>query len=220
MVVLSERTLTILDYLSAIATDIASVAGVPGATVQLALQRAKESYINNATEILISEIESGKIDLLTEKQFCVLVPSAYQFYEAARRGEYAHNLKILAAILSGEVAKEEGDANKVGQMSRRLQNMSIEEMRVLAVCADAFNRARQAPDFDGYHLFIDTRAVTSEFSEEFMAPATKINSHLSELCSRGFLFIGGNPRTIGGTYFYKTEAFDAVVAEAKAALGK
>lgn len=82
--------------------------------------------IKRGQYILIEEISKNGIDSLTKEQFDFYIPSAYRFFEQVRIGEYEHNLRILAKLISGElgVQGEEPDTGRVGRASKKTRDVA------------------------------------------------------------------------------------------------
>lgn len=203
---------------SAIVADALAALAIPGgATASKTLERLLNRRLQQAQDELFDAISRGEYGLLSSPDYENLVPNALTYFEAARRGEYEHNLKVLAALLAGEFRVSEADPGKIRRAARRLEAMSQEELEFLVVLKKVYDKKEKSEGFDGHHLCIEDRDVVDYFGREYKSPETEINSRLIDFISRGLLFIGSNPGYIGGQYYYKTEAFNEIVAAAEKA---
>jgi hypothetical protein len=120
-------------------------------------------------------------------------------------------LKVLANLLAGEFRETKADPGKVRRAARRLEAMDQADLETLSVLRAIFDEKERASDYDGHYLFLDDTDVVKFQGRSYVAPETIINGHLADFVSRGLLFIGANPQTSGGQYFYKTKAFDEII---------
>ncbi|MEQ1951357.1 hypothetical protein [Mesorhizobium sp. CN2-181] len=203
-------------YVSSLIEDGLSLAAIPfGATVTRAAQSYLERRETQAREILFAAVKEGNIHLLTNPDYEHLIPNIFGYLEAVRRGEYIHNLRILANLFAGELPRPSADPGKVRRAARRLEAMSSEDLNLLYDINAIFVAKSQAKDFDGFHLFVDDRDIVKYRQRDYVSPEQEINSQLADMVSRGLLYIGSNPGAFGGQYYYKTEAFEEIMAAAR-----
>lgn len=215
----TKNAFSVIDTCGAIVFDILSLV-IPTNTLSNVLLKYKEKKLKAGQEILLCELRKGNIEILNDEQYSVFIPGAYQFFEAARYGEYEHNLRLLAKLLTVELCNSVPDSGKTARNRRRLEFLSLPALHALAAAHRAFENAKASPEFDGFHQFITASELVRAMGMEFISPAVEANSYLVDFLARGLLFIGGNPNTIGGQYYYKTSAFDEIIVSAKDSLGE
>src|SRR5204863_4306051 len=78
-----------------IGTALAALWFPPAALAQPVINLLIERYTKRPEKILLERIRAGDTEILNEEQIVEFVPMAYRLYEAAKEGEYEHNLKLL-----------------------------------------------------------------------------------------------------------------------------
>jgi hypothetical protein len=205
----------ILSVSSTILAEMLSALGVPATSIAVKfIEIVSKNNIEKSTRLLLEQVAKGNIELLTDPDYEGLIPNTIAYYEAAKLGEFRHNLKILALMLIGESQKAQIDPSKVARTARRIASMSQADLQMLVTLKSVFDIKASEKNYDGYHLFLSAGDIVRFLDRPYKAPETEINSQLIDFVSRGLLFIGGNPATIGGHYYYKTIAFDEIIAEA------
>jgi hypothetical protein len=96
--------------------------------------------------ILIDELRSDNIDKLLEEQLMQYIPMAYKFFEAAKEGEYEHNLKVLAAYIANELKEDVPDAPNFPRMARRLEGLTKTELKAIALINSYLTTIAQSSD--------------------------------------------------------------------------
>jgi hypothetical protein len=94
--------------------------------------------------------------------------------------------------------------------------MSLEDLLLLARLKEIFDRKEAEGKHGGHYIFVEDRDIVELLGREYTAPETKINSQLMDFASRGLLFLGSDPETVGGINFYRTEAFAEIISAAVA----
>jgi hypothetical protein len=147
---------------------------------------------------------------------------AYKFMEAAKEGEYVHNLEILAAFLTGEMKQEIPDAASFSRMARRIEGLSIVDLKVMALIDDLLSRGR-APTLDfgvaGKRPYASTSVLFTAAAGKngFGVSAKEIGESLTDLASRGLLLADGATRTSKPEeYYFTTSSFDQLMERARA----
>jgi len=91
--------------------------------------------------------------------------------------------------------------------------MNQDDIAFLATIESVFEWKYPGKENNTYQ-FIDDSDVTSHRSRTYVAPEQSINSNLSDLASRGLLYLGGDPETIGGINYYRSTYFYEVIDSA------
>ncbi|EFG2885704.1 hypothetical protein BO068_004895 [Escherichia coli] len=187
-----------------------------GGTISRSIEIFQNRKIEAARKMLFDEVAAGNIQLLRKPEYEALIPNVFAYFDAARSGEYEHNMKILARLLVEQVVSEEPDSMVVKRSARRLEGMGIADLGFLTTLASIYDAKRTSQEFDGYHLFADDSDVVRYEAREYVSPEQSINSKFSDAASRGLLFLGGDPRIVGGQVYYPTDSFYEIVRAASA----
>lgn len=174
-----------------------------------------DKRIEEGRQILVDEIIRNGINILTDKQIEHYIPSAYSFFKQVQIGEYQHNLRILARMISGEITMQERepDATRVGRAARKLEMLPAEHLAALARCPRAFEIHKNSDKCDGYWIYIGELELQASFKEVSMnISPIKCQEYLHELAIRGILTSGGSPQHVGGIFYYKNTAFDEIIS--------
>jgi hypothetical protein len=166
---------------------------------------AIEKWVKRPEKLLIEELKSGNIEILTDEKAATFIPMAYRFFEAAKEGEYEHNLKLLAEFLKSELQMNEPDPSGFARMARRVQGLSIDELKVIALVDASLSTisksSTHAPSqterpFVSAHQLADDPSNREKFDPFFLQEA------LNELAARGLLIADGASRVSKGEEFY------------------
>jgi hypothetical protein len=98
---------------------------------------ASERFLRRPQMLLLEELRKGNVQNLSNAQLTAFVPMGYKFFEAAKEGEYEHNLSILAAYLTGELKQDVPEPASFSRMVRRVEGLSKTDLKVIALI-DAF----------------------------------------------------------------------------------
>jgi len=101
-----------------------AVAGTvfPGAgAIGPMLNFAIEKWIKGPEKLLLAELKSGNVEILNDEKAATFIPMAYRFFEAAKEGEYEHNLKLLAEFIKNELHLDTPDPSGFARMARRIE---------------------------------------------------------------------------------------------------
>ena len=105
-------------------------AGILGAILPIVI----DHYVERPKQLLLRMLKEGQIQDLSAEQLAPLVPMTYKFFEAAKEGEYARNLRILAAYLTGELKQKLPDAaGNFSRMVRRVEGLSETDLKVMVL---------------------------------------------------------------------------------------
>ncbi|WP_448952999.1 hypothetical protein [Labrys neptuniae] len=170
-----------------------------------------DKFIERPKQILIRALEKGDLSVLSDEQATEFVPMAYHFMEAAKRGEYAHTLEVLAGFIRGELREDTPDAASFARMSRRVEALSLGELRVLALVY------QMAEPNDGDNEVTQWGLV--EYCNGTGHPAVNdVFSALPELANRGFFVIGPVTPNTGLTAYIPATAFWELFKKAEDAI--
>ncbi len=195
-----------------------------------ALKPFFDAYLNKqmrqAQDVLVQAVRERGIVALNDEQFEFYVPAVYRFLEQVRVGEYEHNLKVLAALITQRLTdadRKNLDVGAVARAAKRLDMMSFGELETLAVSKIAWDRlvltgpTLQSAMYLQHDTLLDAHATVG-ISVSF----PDLNERLHELDVRGILrysppsgfFHGGYTPT--SAYF---EIIDAVADSVRNAAG-
>lgn len=176
-------------------------AGVLGPIASFAI----EKWIKRPEKLLIEELKRGNIEILTDERAATFIPMAYRFFEAAKEGEYEHNLRLLAEFLKSELEMEEPDPSSFARMARRVEGLSPDELKVIALIDASLTKistlsarasAQTERPFVSAHQLANDPSNREKFDHFFLQEA------LNELAARGLLVSDGASRMSKGEEFY------------------
>ena len=109
-----------------------------------ALSFAIDKFVERPKRILMEALKEGNIGLLTDERAAEFIPMAYRFMEAAKEGEYEHNLRIIGAYISQELQTDAPEASNVARLARKIEGLSKTEIRVIALVASSLSTITRA----------------------------------------------------------------------------
>jgi hypothetical protein len=146
------------------------------------------------------------------------VPMTTKFFEAAKEGEYERNLRILAAFLRGELEQEEPDASNFARMARRVEGMSLTDLKVLAMIEAFLSTNTNSFLQVGGHKrpFVSATALTGSAHNKHSLSQIEIQEALVDLVSRGFLMADGASRLDKHEeYYFASSSLDELMGRAR-----
>lgn len=173
-----------------IATAVAALAVNPAiALAGPVLNFAIDHLVHRPTKLLVEELRAGGIELLSDEKQQSFIPMAFRFFEAARQGEYEHNLRILGAYLASELNEAVPDPGDFSRTARRIEALSKIDLKVLAL-VQAYHDNQEA-------LFGRTPFITATGLSNFAGSIDELNfgilgECLTELHSRGLIMLLGS----------------------------
>lgn len=180
--------------------------------------------IQPAQKILLDKISSGNIEVLSEQQLAEYVPMAYRFFEAAKEGEYQHNLEILASYITNELKQDLPDAANFSRMARRLESLSKTELQVIALINSSsavIARGDTRGSMQAPRPFVSASILVNDQNNKNNIDRFQLQESLSELASRGLLIPDGASRwSKAEEQYYVSKAFLDLVNRAKEAIEK
>ena len=202
-----------------IATAFAALAFPPAALVGPLLDFAISRFIERPTQILLDELKSGNIQILTAEQAVQFMPMTYKFLEAAKEAEYEHNLKILAAYIANELKEEVPDAPAFARMARRLEGLTQTELKVIALIdlwLSTMSQASTDTPTEGSRPYVSATGLAKFPNNTDGLNRFDLQEALTELASRGLLKPDGATRTgKAEEYYFASQAFVDLIAHAK-----
>jgi hypothetical protein len=180
---------------------------------------AIEKWIKRPEKLLIEELKSGNIEILTDEKAATFIPMAYRFFEAAKEGEYEHNLKLLAEFLKNELQMDEPGPSSFARMARRVEGLSLDELKVIALIDASLSTisksSTRAPSqterpFVAAHQLANDPSNREKFDHFFLQKA------LNELASRGLLIADGATRlSKSGEFYFASTSFMELIGKAR-----
>ena len=183
---------------------------------------AIDKFVKRPEKILIDEMRRGNFDALSEENAAAFVPMAYRFFEAAKEGEYEHVLRVLAELLKNEMQSEAPDASAFARMSRRVQGLTRDELKVIALIhasltTMAFAATGEQSRGDRPYVSAHTLAIDPSNKEEF--DHFTLQESLSDLAGRGLLVVDGSSSfNKSGEYYFASSSFQALIEKANDSL--
>jgi hypothetical protein len=201
--------------------------------VGVALNFAIAKFVKRPTNWLIEELKAGNVGVLKDEAAAEFVPMAYRFLEAAKEGEYEHNLRVLGSYIAQELKQEKPEASNVARMARRIEGLSKRDLRTIALVAAAGGTGMPGAKITASYLaaFVHEQ-VRSESKSELNPwfhvydpqslrsdPRAVFDEPLAELASRGLLLADPAVRT-GHTeeYYSPTDNFRELIEKARGAI--
>jgi hypothetical protein len=185
---------------------------------------AIEKFVKLPENILLNELKSGNIAILDDAKAAAFIPMAYKFFEAAKEGEYEHNLRILAELLVNQMQSITPEVSAFARASRRIEALSLDDLKVIALIDATLSRtALDTTEANGQaeepwvsaHLL----AIDPLNSEAF--DRARIKESLNDLASRGLLTVDGSTRwNKAEEYYFPSSSFKDLVANARNSLNQ
>ena len=196
---------------------------LPGAGVVAPIANfAIERRVNAARNFVIEELSRGNIKILTDKQIDALMPMGHKLSEAAKAGEYKHNLRLLAEILKNELQKDEPDPCGFARMANRISGLSLDEMKVIALIdasLSKLNKSSTDAPTQSTRPFVSAQQLASDPSNQGKYDRFLLEDFLNELAARGLLIPNGS--MLAGKneqYYYASRSFVELIENARSSL--
>jgi hypothetical protein len=203
----------------------AGVAGIilPGASLFGTLFNfAVDKYVRVPEALLLQELKKGNLEILDDEKAATFIPMAYKFFEAAKEGEYEHNLQILAEFLVNELKQEEPDPSAFKRMARRIEGLSKKELKVIALISvtdSTITRISTDAPAQSTRNFISASQLVNHPNNRGGLDHLYLQEAFNELASRGLLLVDGASR-FGKSeeYYVASSNFVELIAKAKEAI--
>jgi hypothetical protein len=196
---------------------------IPGAgLVQPVAAYVLDKYVRRAETILIDEINRGGITQLDDERAEALIPMAYKFFEAAKEGEYEHNLRVLAELLKSELVADTPDVSAFARMARRLEALTLTELKVIALTQAAMASRTTAPQ-EGpgppKRPWVSALTLFNDPNNRDRFDYFVIQEVLSDLAGRGLLVADGAASVSKHEeYYYASSSFQSLIDKAEGSI--
>lgn len=198
---------------TSIATAVVSLWFPPAVLVQPVINALVERRARHSEAILIDRLKERGVEAVSPEQVAEYVPMAYRFFEAAKEGEYEHNIQILAALIAAELNQDVPDAPNFARMARRLEGITRKELAVMVLADARMSELRNTAPEGAPFGFVCASNLKTEGTP---LTARDVGEGLTELSSRGLLTPDGVSRyEKHEEYYTPTQAFDELIARAK-----
>lgn len=170
---------------SAVVSDVLSLFLVPGATIfHQAFSNLIERRLQRAQNIVLEAVEKGDIHLLSDPELEFAIPTTFRFFQAARNGEAAHNLRIMADIIAGRIRTKRLDPADFLQTARQLEGLRISDLAALVAVHEMDGPFRSRHEGVG-----DWREqkLASTLIPSYFASKVELGSSLALLAGRGLI---------------------------------
>lgn len=195
-------------------------AAIAGAVLPIVIDR----FVERPKKLLLEKLRKGNIQNPSAEQFASFVPMAYKFFEAAKEGEYEHNLEILATYLAGEMGQETPDAASFSRMARRVEGLSQNDLKVMTLIDASLAEIITLSNVEtatGPRPFVAATSLAKSPANKWGLTRTAIQDSLVDLVGRGFLIPDGGTRTSKGEEFYfASGSFGDLMARAREHVSK
>jgi hypothetical protein len=183
---------------------------------------AIDKYVKGPEKILVDELRRGNFDALTEENAAAFIPMAYKFFEAAKEGEYEHILRVLAELLKNEMRSETPDVSAFARMSRRVQGLTRDELKVVVLINASLTTismaATDAPT-QGDRPYVSAHSLSIDSSNKEHFDRFALKEILSDLAGRGLLVVDGMTRfDKTDEYYFTSSSFEALIEKARDSL--
>ena len=173
-----------------------------------------EHLIARPTRILEDALRHGEVVDLSSEQVASFLPMGYRFLLAARQGEYKHNLKLLAALLTAELKAETCQPGDFLDMARRVEGLNITALRAVALIGEWLERPAKQGSGEQRKVFTAPLLANTEIFGSALEPAEAADA-LADLTSRAFLFTTEGGAGAGYDPFYApTRPLRSLIARA------
>jgi hypothetical protein len=178
-----------------------------------------DRYADRPRDLLLNELRKGHIQDLSDEQAAAFIPMTYKFLEAAKEGEYEHNLEILAAYLAGELHQAAPDAAQFSRMVRRVEGLSPADLQVMTMI-DLSLSDSSAPTLDegarGHRPYIAAAFLEGSPHNRHHLVRIAIQESLVDLAARGFLITDGASRSSKHEeYYFPSQSFRELLGRAR-----
>jgi hypothetical protein len=192
--------------------------GLLGPLAEFAINK----FVKRPEKLLIDELKKGNLEILDMENAAAFIPMAYKFFEAAKEGEYEHNLKLLAEILVNKLRAKILDVPSFARMSRRVEGLTMRDLRVIALIdtvLEAESGTLTSADGDPAPYLISSLSLAGSQLNRAGFDMPNIQESLADLSARGFLIAEGASRwDKGEEYYYPSSSFRELIENAKNSL--
>lgn len=207
--VATENAADVAKLVTGVAMAFAGIFFPPAAIGAAVLPIAIDRYVNRPRDLLLKELKKGNLSDLSAEQVAPFVPMAYKFLEAAKEGEYEHNLEILAAYLSGEMKQNVPDPASFSRMVRRVEGLSNRDLKVLAMIetsADTYVKVAMDEPLMRERQMVTTTSLQNSPNNARNLTRSEIQESLVDLAARGFLIANAATRYGKAEEFYRSSS--------------
>jgi hypothetical protein len=201
-----------------------NVAGIfiPGAGLASTLMNfATDKYIKRPEKLLLEELRKGNIKVLNDDKAATFIPMAYKFFEAAKEGEYEHNLQILAEFLKNELNQDEPDPSSFSRMARRIEGLSRKEIALISASNSTITRASNHAPVQTERPFVSANQLANDPNNRDPFDRFFLQEALTELASRGLLIADGATRlSKSEEYYFTSTSFLELISKAKESVAR
>lgn len=126
----TTSALDIYEITSSIITDLIPL----GSTFKSGFDLLIRKRLEEGQKILLDEIEFKGLNVLSTEQWDYFIPVAYRFFEQVRLGEYKHNLKVVAGLISIDLKPptSQHDIGAISRAARKLEMLPLEHLEALS----------------------------------------------------------------------------------------
>ncbi|HEY0329155.1 MAG TPA: hypothetical protein VGC77_08630 [Rhodopseudomonas sp.] len=191
-------------------------AGLVGPVLNFTVDR----FVKRPQQVLVDEMRAQQITELSEEKQIAFVPMAYRYFEAAKEGEYEHNLRVLSAFIANELKQDVPDVPAVSRMARRLEGLTKTELQVIALINVSLKSPTRATPA-GSRTYVSAPGLANDPDNREGIDGDRLIDALAEIASRGLLIPDGASRTgKEEEYYCASQAFGELICRAEATIEK
>jgi hypothetical protein len=209
----------VIKLTAGIATAFAGFFFPPAVLIAPLTDLAVEKFVKRPEKILCEELARNNVTYLTEEMATAFVPMAYKYFEAAKEGEYEHNLKLLAELLRNEIAEETPDASSFSRMTRRVEGLTKTDLNVIALINSSLSTITQASTeapSQTERPYVSAIRLARDPNNKSGIDHFTLQERLSDLAGRGLLIADGSTRfDKGEEYYFASSSFMELIQKAK-----
>jgi len=209
-----------LNIAAAIAAIFIPGAGLVGPIAGYAIER----YVRRPERILVEELTRANVGLLDDERAAAFIPMAYKFFEAAKEGEYEHNLRVLAELLKNELASDTPDVSAFARMARRLEALTLTELKVIALINASIRTITMASTEgpgQSERPYVSAHTLSHDPNNKENFDPFILQEVLSDLAGRGLLVVDGAARVSKHEeYYYVSSSFQSLIDKAKSSIAR
>jgi len=170
-----------------------------------------------SSEILITHIKQGNIELLNDDQFEAFIPHAYRFFEAARQGASNKKLNILAAFIAKNINESVFDDNVASRIMKKIDYLSDNDLLIMSKIYRLYLSGQFFGDPMRENLnFFSAKLVAEKYGVSWLSAS----EHIVTLMAAGFLIPDGAARFDKDEEYYYINSDFVAVCEIAIALNK
>jgi hypothetical protein len=218
----TEGAANIAKVATGVAVAFASLRYPPAALLGPVLPILIDRLVEKPMKLLMEQVRRG-VQNPSSEQVLQFVPMAYRYLEAAKEGEYEHNLRILAAYLAGELKQDVPDAPSFSKMARRVEGLTKTDLKVM-VLVESFASTVTSLSAEGAEPerpYVTASGLWAGGANAYHLPRSVILESVTDLGTRGLLIT--DPATRVGKseeFYHASSSFKQLMDRARSVMAE